>query len=117
MNNIRLATKEEVETLRTNSDLDIGSTVFAWDKHDSVPDFAVIRQCTEVDPVKFSSSTDNRRKTLFIWGLEHMLKGAGVPFYYFNVDAADTQWQGVIRTWGAKETSPTPEIRFKKILT
>lgn len=116
LKHIRLATKEEIEALRKTSDYTQQSTVLAMDQNDGEPDFAVVRQVIEADPIYFGKRTNDVQKAKFIFALEERMAGGGVDQYYFNVLASDTRWQKVIETWGGERVSPESEIRYKKVL-
>ena len=111
MDAIKLATPEQVEEIKKVSDLTPSSVVVAFGN-----DLAVIRQVTEVDPVFFNEFSDVKRRMLFIWGIENMLRFNGVPEYYFNIHANQPEWKEYVEKWGAISTSTTPEFRFKKTL-
>lgn len=113
MDTVRLATPEEVEALQDKLDITPTSTVVTF----GGKDFAVVRQCVELDPVVFDADTGDKRKLLFLMNLETALRLQGLTKeIYFNIRADDTVWQRVAEHWGAEPTSPTPEIRFKKVL-
>lgn len=113
MDVIRLATPEEIESLQEKMDITPTSTVVTF----GGKDFAVIRHCVELDPVIFAEDTADKRKLLFLMNLETALRLQGLTKeVYFNVRADDVRWQDAIKHWGAEPTSPTPEIRFKKVL-
>lgn len=117
MEPIRLATKEEIEAIRSKSDLEPGCTVFALTGK-SGTDLAVVRNITEIDPMFFDVNAPDSRKAMFIWGLENMLRMVNVPFYYFNVPTNEeaAPWRSVVEKWGADKTSLEPEFRYKKVL-
>lgn len=113
---IRLATPEEIETIKSTSDLEPGCTVVAFPQGEGKePMFAVMRQVYEVDPVYYNGAPI-KRKALFIWALENMMRFSGVPTYYFNVPANDTEYIETVKHWGAEVTSREPEVRLKKRL-
>lgn len=118
MDNLRLATAEEIAKLQLTSDITPQTTVVAFDNAQTgQPDFAVLRQVFEVDPMLFADGTNSRRKAMFVWALENSFRIMGTPqAYYFNVLASDETWQGVVKTWGAEQISAAPELRFKKLL-
>lgn len=117
MDKIRLATPEEVSGIAATSDLGPSTTVWAFENTASgEPDLAVIRQAVELDPVYYRGS--NTRKAAFVFGLETAMRMMGVPAYYFNVPASEDMaaYRSIVQKWGAEPTSPTPEIRYKKVL-
>lgn len=113
---IRIATPEEVEAVRHQSDLEMPCSVWAMDNSQDYPDLAVTRTAFELDPVHFGPKTTTVGRARFIYALEERMAGAGIKAYYFNVAASDETWQRTIEDWGAQRVSPGPELRFKKIL-
>jgi len=112
---LRLATPEEVEGIKLRSDLQDGCQIVALNTQAGTP-LAVIRLAVEVDPVIFPEGFPDRLKAVFLRDIETHLAAKGTMNYYFNVAASDEAWQAVIKTWGAEQVSPGPEIRFKKAL-
>lgn len=112
MDTVRLATPEEVATIQSNSDLSFASTVFTY----GGKDFGVVRQCFEIDPMHFHPDSSTKRRMIFAMNLETILRFQGVKEVYFNVSDDNTEMKEVVRTWGAEPTSPSPEIRYKKVL-
>ena len=70
LDTIRLATPEEVEPITPQMDLTPTSTVVTF----GGKDFAVVRQCTELDPLIFAEDTTDRRKLFFLTNLETALR-------------------------------------------
>lgn len=120
MDNLRLASAEEVAGLQLGSDITPTTTVVAFDNAKTgKPDFAVMRLVFEIDPVHYAPDTTDRRKVLFAWALENALRLQGnVSAYYFNLSAEDSakEWRGVVENLGAEKISPTPEFRYKRLL-
>ena len=120
MDKLRLASSEEVASLQMGSDITPLTTVVAFENAKTQkPDFAVLRQVFEIDPVLYAPETTDRRKVLFAWGLENALRIQGtVAAYYFNISADDSaaEWRGVVEGFGAEKISPTAEYRYKVIL-
>lgn len=116
MEGIRLATPEEIEAIRKESDLGPTTSVLAFPGKEGTI-FGCLKTVCELDPV-FYNGASAQRKAMFTWGVENMLRFNGVPFYYFNILADDSmsEWRNVVKNWGAQEVSPAPEIRFKKVL-
>lgn len=113
---LRTATEEEIEKLKATSNITPNSQVLAWDSEHGT-DFAVIRACFELDPVKFAESSITNRRAAFIWALEERMLASGIPEYYFNVRVDDPEkWHEAVKKWGAEPTSLAPEIRYKKVL-
>lgn len=112
MEPIRLATKEEIEAIREQADLTPGSTVWRMGEITGV-----VRPVMELDPV-FYGEAGEQKKLLFVWGVENMLRATGAPAYYFNVPAKEEfdRYRTIVKKWGAEQTSPEPEYRFKKEL-
>lgn len=117
MEGIRFATQEEVESIKKRSDLDVRvpGQVVAFDGPQG-PDFAVIKQVFELDPVIFADGTSDKRKALFMWSMMNHLRLNGIPVVYFNIAAADEQWQKVSQNFGVEQVSIVPELRFKMTL-
>jgi hypothetical protein len=115
MNRIRLATPEEIETIKTTSDLDVTSIVLALNTQQGVP-MAVIRTVVEVDPVIYPPELADRMKAIFQRDIETVLVAKGVSKYYFNVHTDNEPMLRVAETLGAERTSTAPEYRFKVVL-
>ena len=109
---IRLATQPEIEEKQHLMDITPASTVITM----GGKDFAVLRNCFELDPVMFDESTGDKRKLFFLTNLETAMRLQGVREVYFNIKADDEAWMNIAKHWGAEPTSPQPEIRFKKVL-
>lgn len=112
MDIIRVATEEEAQSIAHKADLTSATSVITY----GGKDFAVLRNCFELDPVIFGEETADKRKALFLMNLETAMRLQGIKEIYFNVKADDETWQTIAKHWGAIEVSPTPEIRFKKVL-
>lgn len=112
MDIVRKATLEEIEKFADRSDLTPTSDVLTL----GGKDFAVIRTCTEIDPMFFAEDSSHQRRALFAMNLESILRFQGVREIYFNVPVADEQYRKVLSTWGATTTSLEPEFRYKKVL-
>lgn len=112
MDIIRLATPEEMEAIQAKSDLTPATTVVTF----GGKDFAVLRNCFELDPVIFAPDTADKRKLLFLMNLETAMRLQGVKEIYFNIKADDAETTNVVKHWGAEPVSIQPEIRFKKVL-
>lgn len=112
MDTVRFATPEEVEPIASELDITPTSSVVTF----GGKDFAVIRDCREMDPVKFHEDTKNQRKLLFLMNLETAMRLQGTREVYFNVKCDDQNYLEILKHWGAEQISPTPEFRFKKVL-
>lgn len=112
MDSIRYATDEEIDKFADRSDLTPGSRVLSF----GGKDFAVIRTCTEVDPMFFGPESNTQRRLIFAMNIETTLRLNGVSEIYFNVPVTDEKYIKVLETWGATPTSMEPELRFKKVL-
>jgi hypothetical protein len=112
MDIIRYATPEEIEEIKSTSDLTLASNVVTF----GGKDFAVVRNVLELDPVIFGPDTTDKRKLLFLMNLESALRLQGTREIYFNIHADDETWRSVAQHWGGIPTSVKPEIRFKKVL-
>lgn len=117
MKPIRLATQSEIDSIKDHSDLEHAVSVIAWENDSGgSPDIAVIRRPWEVDPVYFAPSSNTKRRLVFGWGIDNILKLQGVPSYYFNIDAANTEWASNLEKLGCIKQSPSPEFRYKRPL-
>lgn len=112
MDPIRFATPEEIKAIAEKSDLTQTSQVVTF----GGKDFAVLRQCWEIDPMFFAETSNVQRKLWFASNLETFMRLNGVSEVYFNVPVKDEGYLKVLDTWGAKPTSMEPELRLKKVL-
>lgn len=112
MDNVRLATAEEIETMKDHSDLQFATQVYSYGDAR-----AVYRLAPELDPVDFGTLSNNSKRT-FLAFLETHMRLSGVPAYYFNVSSGPEmeQYRKVVENWGAVPTGQGPEIRYKKTL-
>lgn len=115
MNRIRLATVEEVESIKKYSDLADGDIVLALNTQQGVP-LAVVRTAVEVDPVIYPEGLHDRMKAMFQRDVETILVAKGVTRYYFNVHVSNTPMLEVAKTLGAEQMSTEPEYRFRVVL-
>lgn len=117
MKHLRLATAEEISSIKDRSDLMPGHTqIFVLDAEQGTPDIAVVRNCIEVDPVIYGERTNDLRRSRFLWSLEERLLGAGVDRFYFQLDASNEHYIKVAKSWGAEQVSPHPEVRMLKVI-
>lgn len=116
LDKIRLASQEEIESIRAEADLTPRSSVYAMESKSGAPDLAVVRQCVEIDPLVRAEGSSLSRAAAFIWGLETILRSIGATEYYANIHATDEEWQRNLVKWGMSPTSTAPEIRLKKLL-
>ena len=107
MEKIRLATEEEIKEIANESNLTPMSRVLAMGEMR-----AVWRVAHELDPVHFYGAPVPRMNK-FIWGIENLMKGAGVTEYYFNVDAQDAKWIETIEAFGGERLSKQPDYRYR----
>lgn len=112
MDEIRYATAEEIQKIAAKSDLTSTSKVITY----GGKDFAVLRTCTEIDPMFFAPDSNTRRRILFAMNLETTLRLNGVREYYYNVPVQDEKYMRIVEQLGASPTSREPELRFKKVL-
>lgn len=111
MDPIVLATPEQVESIRSTSDLHPGNAVLAMGK-----DLAVVKMVTEIDPVYFGEESTTARRLMFVWGIENWLRLNGTQAYYFDVPTDNERWIGVVKTHGAEQLSTGPVYHYKKVL-
>lgn len=117
MNHIRVATEDEINKIRDRSDLMPGHTqVLALDNDKGGADFAVVRNCFELNPVIYADATNDVRRARFLYALEERFLGAAVDRYYFQLDAANEHYIKVAKAWGAEQVSPHPEVRMLKVI-
>lgn len=104
---IRLATAEEVQAIEADGCLTPMSRVLKMGNMT-----AVWRVAHELDPVYFNGEPQGKMYK-FLWGIENILRGAGVTEYFYNVDAADTHYHKVLEELGAERISKQPDYRYK----
>ena len=104
---IRLATKEEIEAIQDNSNLTPMCRVLAMGDMR-----AVWRIAHELDPVHFAGAPKGRMYK-FLWGIENILRGAGVTEYFFNTPADDENYHKVLEELGAEKLSKQPDYRWR----
>jgi hypothetical protein len=105
---IRLATPEEIKEIEAESNitpmcrvLKLGEMTAVW------------RMAHELDPL-IPGHASLQRQFKFIWGIENILKGAGVTEYFFQVPAADTHYhQAIEEHFGAERLSKQPDYRYR----
>lgn len=111
---IRLATVEEINEIKDFSDLGMNTAVWVWPNDKGESDKAVIRQCTEIDPILFGANASVQRKMLFAWSTLNMMRVLGVQEVYFDVDAEGAEdYIEVLEKMGAQKTTVKPQFRFK----
>lgn len=116
MNRVRLATESEIAAIKDTSDLDVGCRVVALNTQQGTP-IAVMRMCTEINPVHFPENMTTKLKLLFMRDLETVLWGQGVTHYYLQIPANDQEYIDNMReNFKAEQVSPSPELKFKKII-
>jgi hypothetical protein len=111
MDDIVLATKEQIDAIAAKSDLGPTSVIYAMGK-----DLACIKTVVEMDPVYFDAESAPARRAMFIWGLETAMRASGAYAYYFDVPIGDDKWLHVVKTHGGEQISEGPVLRFKKVL-
>jgi hypothetical protein len=104
---IRLATTEEIKEIESNANLTITSRVLAMGDMR-----AVWRIAHELDPVYFGDAP-NTRKYKFLWGIENIMRGAGVPEYFFQTPADDPNYHRIIEELGGQKLSKQPDYRWR----
>src|ERR1700752_1369787 len=93
---IRLATEDEVKEIAAESNLNSMSRVLAMGEMRGV--WKVVN---ELDPV-FLNGANPARFYKFIWGIENIMRGAGVDAYHFNVAADDENYHKIIEEFGGE---------------
>lgn len=105
---IRLATQEEIQEIEHDSNLTPMCRVLRLGEMT-----AVWRVANEIDPLHMNGAS-KQRAFKFMWGLENILKGAGVTEYFFNVPADDPSYHKAIEEhFGAERLSKQPDYRFR----
>ena len=104
---IRLATPEEVEEIRPNSNLTPMCKVLAMGDMK-----AVWRIANELDPVHFAGAPVQKMYK-FLWGVENIMRGAGCTEYFFNTPADDPQYHKIIEEMGGERLSKQPDYRWR----
>ncbi len=108
LDKIRLATPEEIETIRPYSNLTPMCRVLKMGEMT-----AVWRVANELDPVIFGDAP-LPKKCKFLWGIENIMRGAGVTEYYYEVPADDTSYHKAIEEhFGAERLSKQPDYRYR----
>jgi hypothetical protein len=107
LDRIRLATEEEVEKIKDESNLTPMSRVLAMGDM-----LAVWRVANEIDPVHFNEAPAPKMYK-FLWGMENILKGAGVSEYFFNTPADDEKYNHFLKEMGAERLSKQPDYRWR----
>lgn len=113
MQHLRLATPEEIEKIKLESDLDSTCKVLALDTAMGTA-VAVIRVPVEVDPAFYPEGFGVKQIAMFTHDIENYLWAQNVGAYYFNVNPADEKWISIIKNWGCEQVSKQPDLRFKK---
>ena len=104
---LRAANAEEIEKIKSESDLTPTSKVLQYGNIT-----AVWRVTNELDPV-FYNETPTPQRYLFLQAVLHFLMGTGSNEFYFNVPASDATYQNILEKLGAERTSKEPEFRYK----
>jgi hypothetical protein len=111
MDIIRLATEPEITPIAADYDITPLTTCITF----GGKDFAIVRNCNELD-MRFGDDTGDKRKLLFLMNMETAMRLQGMKEMYFNLPASDQNYQAVMKHWGAEPISTEPMIRFKKVL-
>jgi hypothetical protein len=112
---LRLATPEEVEAIKPNTDLDPTCKVLALDTALGVP-IAVIRLAVEMDPCFYPKEFGAKQIAMFSRDIINYLWAQNVERFYFNIDATDTNWANHLKAEGCEQISPMPQLRFKRTI-
>lgn len=104
---IRLATPEEVAEIEPVSNLTAMSKVLAMGEIKGV-----WRVAHELDPVHFNGAPAQKMYK-FIWGVENIMRGAGVSEYFYNTPADDPKYHKILEELGAQRVSKEPEYRWR----
>jgi len=104
---IRLATEEEVAEVAANSNLTAMSKVLVMGEIK-----AVWRVAHELDPVHFNGAPVQKMYK-FIWGVENIMRGAGVTEYFYNTPADDLKYHKIVEELGGQRLSKQPDYRWR----
>jgi hypothetical protein len=104
---IRLATPEEVAEIEPNSNLTAMSKVLVMGDMK-----AVWRVAHELDPVHFNGAPVTKMYK-FLWGIENIMRGAGVTEWFCNTPADDPRYHRIIEDLGAQKLSKQPDYRWR----
>lgn len=66
----------------------------------------------ELDPVVLNGAPTSKFYK-FVWGMENILRGAGVTEYYFNVPADNDEYNKIVQEFGGERQSKQPDFRYK----
>jgi hypothetical protein len=105
---IRLATPEEIKEIETDANLTPTCRVLKLGEMT-----AVWRVAHEIDPL-IPNGASRQRGFKFIWGIENMMKGAGVSEYFFQVPADDLIYHRAVEEhFGGQRLSKQPDYRYR----
>jgi hypothetical protein len=104
---IRMATPEEISEVAKESNLTKLSQVLVMGEMK-----AVWKVVNELDPV-FLNGASPQRFYKFIWGIENIMRGAGVDAYHFTVPVADENYLRIVEEFGGERTNKEPSHRYK----
>lgn len=108
LDKIRLATPEEVKEVEDFANLTPMCRVLKMGEMT-----AVWRVAQEIDPMIMNGAPLGKQ-CKFLWGLENLLRGAGVSEYYFNIPADDPTYQKAMEEhFGAQRLSKQPDYRYR----
>jgi len=105
---IRLATPEEVEEIRAESNLTPMCRVLKLGEMT-----AVWRVANEIDPL-IPNGAATTKLWRFMWGIENILKGSGCTEYFYQIPAEDAVYQRAVEEhFGAERLSKQPDYRYR----
>lgn len=108
LDKIRLATLEETQAIEKEANLTPMCRVLKLGEQT-----AVWRVAHELDPF-IPGQASLKEQFRFLWGVECILKGAGVTEYFYNVPADDTTYHEAIeKHFGAQRLSKQPDYRYR----
>lgn len=112
MKRLRLATQEEIASIRESSDLDNGTIVVALDTQHGVI-LGVIKTSVVVNPVYFPEGCSDKMKYFFMRDIETFLSAKGASCYYIFLPGNDPTYSDTMKHYGAEQVSKEPELFFK----
>lgn len=112
MKRLRLATADEINSIRHSADLDNGTIVLALDtQYGSI--LGVVKTCVEVNPVYFPDGCSDKMKYFFMRDVETFLSAKGISSYYVQLPTNDETYLETMKHYGAEQVSKEAELRFK----
>jgi len=119
MNDLRAATPEEIASIANHSDLGFCEhQIMALDNANGTVNLFVLKKEWVLDPIWFDASVGKNMRSMILWMLNNVIKGMGIPCYYFGVhdDEEGRAFKDSMIHHGAELATPVPEWKLKKVL-